>query len=321
MKVSILAMSFFPTLEVVHLREPFSYFADGNQSDVVVLRIRTGKITHVIDDLLYNRLGAVGRAGADGLHGAFDAKFVSVGIERFRYSIGIEDQAIIALEPDGKIARYPIEDVSAVNSNDHAGRFHRRNALRRPFVKQRRIVSGARKRDAVVHVIKNEIGHADEHVLFDVGIKLAVHLFQNIRRRWILRCLTAQNAAANRHDKRRRHALAGNIGNRHAEPFLVHFDVIEIIAAHLARGHIDAADLEAVHRRRFCRQQYALNVARDLEVVIESLLFVRLRIDNRVIEREGRLFGNRFEDDKVALDSSIRIVPPCVCSRLFEFQS
>ena len=150
-------------------------------------------------------------------------------------------------------------------------------------------------------MIENEIGHADEHVLFDVGIKLAVYFSQNIRRGRILRRLTAQDTAANRHDERRRHAFARNIGNRHAEPFLVHFDVIEIIAAHLARGHIDAADLEAVHRRRFCRQQDALNVARDLKVVIQPLLFVRLRVDDRVVEREGRLFGNRFEDDKVAL--------------------
>ena len=60
------------------------------------------------------------------------------------------------------------------------------------------------------------------------------------------------------------------------------------------------ADLEAVDRRRFARKKDALDVARDLQVVIEPLLFVRFRIDDRVVEREGRLLGDRFEDDEIA---------------------
>ena len=37
------------------------------------------------------------------------------------------------------------------------------------------------------------------------------------------------------------------------------------------------------------------------QVVIEALLLVRLRIDDRVVKREGRLLGDRFEDDEIAL--------------------
>ena len=48
------------------------------------------------------------------------------------------------------------------------------------------------------------------------------------------------------------------------------------------------------------RKKDALNVARDLQVVIEPFLFVRLRIDDRVVKRESRLLGDRFEDDKIA---------------------
>ena len=107
--MSILAMSFFPTLEVVQSREPFSCFADGNQSDVVVLGIRTGKIMHVIDDSLYNRLGAIGRAGADRLDRALKTEFVSFRIERFRHAVGVKDEAIIALERDGEISSKPIK--------------------------------------------------------------------------------------------------------------------------------------------------------------------------------------------------------------------
>ena len=52
--------------------------------------------------------------------------------------------------------------------------------------------------------------------------------------------------------------------------------------------------------RRLRRQQDALNVARDLQIVIEPLLFIRFRVDDRVVEREGRLLGDRFEDDEIA---------------------
>ena len=44
-----------------------------------------------------------------------------------------------------------------------------------------------------------------------------------------------------------------------------------------------------------------MDVARDRQVVIESLLFVRLRINNRIVKRECRLLGDRFEDDKIVL--------------------
>ena len=49
-----------------------------------------------------------------------------------------------------------------------------------------------------------------------------------------------------------------------------------------------------------------LNVARDLEVVIESLLFVRHRIDDGVVERKGGLLGDRFEDDEIAFAKTAR---------------
>ena len=85
------------------------------------------------------------------------------------------------------------------------------------------------------------------------------------------------------------------------KPILVHFDVIEIIAAHLARRNIDPAISKPLNGRRFCRKQNALNVARDFEIVIEPLLFVRLGVNDRVVKREGGLLGDRFENDEIAL--------------------
>src|SRR5947199_6049307 len=94
-------------------------------------------------------------------------------------------------------------------------------------------------------MIENQVGHADEHVLLDVGIKLSIYFLEDIGRRGISYRLTAQNAATNRHDERSRHAFAGNIRDSDAEPFVVDLDVIKIIVAELARRHVDSADLKS----------------------------------------------------------------------------
>jgi len=78
-------------------------------------------------------------------------------------------------------------------------------------------------------------------------------------------------------------------------------DVIEIIAAHLPSWHINPADLETIDGRRFRWKQDTLNVSRDFEVVIQPFLFVRHRINDRVVERKSRLLGNGFKNDKISL--------------------
>ena len=151
-------------------------------------------------------------------------------------------------------------------------------------------------------MIQNEVGHADEHVLLDVGIELPVDLSQDVGRRRILRRLAAQDAAADGHDERSGDAFAGDVRDGDAEAFVVDFDIIEIIAADLSRRNVDSADLEAVDPGRFRRKQNALNITRDLKIVIEPLLFVRFRIDDRVVKGESRLLGNRFKNDEIALE-------------------
>ena len=112
----------------------FSCFPNRNHSDVVILGKRAGKVAYILDNSFYNRLGAVGRAGANRLDHAIKPEFISVGIERFRDAVGIKNQAIIALERDSEIGGKPIEHISAVNSYDHSGRLYGCNCLRVPFV-------------------------------------------------------------------------------------------------------------------------------------------------------------------------------------------
>src|SRR5713101_6181762 len=112
-------------------------------------------------------------------------------------------------------------------------------------------------------MIENQVGHADEHVLLDVGIKLSIYFLEDIGRRGISYRLTAQNAATNRHDERSRHAFAGNIRDSDAEPFVVDLDVSKTIADDMARAHGDFAEINTVHVGRFSWKQNTLNVARD----------------------------------------------------------
>src|SRR5205807_8326281 len=150
-------------------------------------------------------------------------------------------------------------------------------------------------------MIEQEISHADKQVFLNVGIKLSIYFLENISRRWISNGLAAQDTATNRHDQRSRHAFAGNVCDGNAEPFVVEFDVIKVIAANLARWDVHPANFKSVHLRRFRRKKDALNVARDFQIVIEPLLFVRLGINDGVVKRERRLLGYRFENDKIVL--------------------
>jgi len=84
--------------------------------------MRTDEVSQVVDQSCDDSRSAVHRTGTQRLDHPFDAEFVSFRVDRFRHSIGIEDQAIVALERDGDIAGEPIEDVSTVNSEDHARR-------------------------------------------------------------------------------------------------------------------------------------------------------------------------------------------------------
>src|SRR3954452_21883767 len=145
---------------------------------------------------------------------------------------------------------------------------------------------GAGKHHAPVGVIENHVSHADEHVLLDVRIKLAIHFLQNISGRRIARGLAAEDAATNRHDDRCRDALAGNIRYGHAELALVDFEVIEVVAADVARWNVDPADFKAWEDWRFAREQDSLDVPRDLEVMVEPLLLVRFGINDRVVKGE-----------------------------------
>ena len=159
----------------------------------------------------------------------------------------------------------------------------------------------ARERDAIALMIQNEIGHANKHVFLNVGIKLPVYLSQYICRRWVSRCLSTQHAAANRHDKRGGNAFTRNIRDRYAEPFVIDADVVEVIAAHLTRRHIDPANLKPVYGRCFGWKQNTLNISCDFKVVIEPLFFVRHRVDNGVVKSKSGLFGDRFKNDEIGL--------------------
>src|SRR5204863_7543479 len=95
--------------------------------------------------------------------------------------------------------------------------------------------------------------------------------------------------------------LCPNICDCHAQPLVIYANIIEIVAAYLAGWHIDAADLKSINRRRFRREQNSLNVPGDLQVMIQTLLFVSHGVNDRVVERKGRLLGKGFKNDEVPL--------------------
>src|SRR6476660_6724181 len=116
-----------------------------NQSDVVMLRMAAGEIADIGNEAVDHSLCALARAGAEGTGHPFRAKFIAIGIERFRYAVGVKQQAIVALEGHGKIAGYPIEHVSTVNSEGHSRRLQDLDFAGRGAIEERGVVPAARE--------------------------------------------------------------------------------------------------------------------------------------------------------------------------------
>src|ERR1039457_3513332 len=104
----------------IQLREFFSCLANSDQSDVVILRLRSNEIPQLVDQTRDHGRCATRRAGANALYHAVKAKFVSVCVERLGHSVRIEKQAIVPFQRESEVARYPIEHASTVNSHDHS---------------------------------------------------------------------------------------------------------------------------------------------------------------------------------------------------------
>ena len=86
--------------------------------------------------------------------------------------------------------------------------------------------------------VQNDIGHADEHVLFHVGIELPVHPPQNFGGRELAGSLTPQGTPTHRHDERGGDTLSRDIRNRDAEVVVIHGKVIKVVPTEGACGEI-----------------------------------------------------------------------------------
>src|SRR5205085_81528 len=162
-------------------------------------------------------------------------------------------------------------------------------------------MSGPGDRNGAGLMVEYQVSQADKHILLNIRVELTVDRTQH--RRWgrIVRRLTAQDAPGNRHDKRRGHAFTGNIRNSHPKAMIINLDVIEIVPADLASRKISAGDLKSGNNRRLIREQTALDLPCNLQIMIETFFLVGLGIDDRVVKRESGLFRNRFEDDEITL--------------------
>ena len=86
---------------------------------------------------------------------------------------------------------------------------------------------------------------------------------EDLGRAQLTQVLAAQGGAKRRHEKRRGHALARDVGDRQRRRGRPRGQVVEVVAAHLARGQAQAGQLEPRDRRRPRGQQPLLDLARQ----------------------------------------------------------
>ena len=153
--------------------------------------------------------------------------------------------------------------------------------------------------DLIAALIENVKGHADEHVLADVGKELAVHRRENFgRRREALRD-GAQRAATHRHQQTRRHSLARHIGNCDAMLVVAEIEVIVIIATDNTRRYIDPADPVAGDHRFLLWQENPLNLACIAQLNVHLPFLLGIPVQLRGADGKGRLFGRGTENREI----------------------
>src|SRR5205823_6258020 len=94
------------------------------------------------------------------------------------------------------------------------------------------------------------------------------------------------------HEERGARALARHVAERDDEATVVAEYEVVVVAADLVRGEADALKLEARDGGRRGRQEALLNLARQLQLALEALLFEALCEEPRVLDADG---GDRAE--------------------------
>ena len=153
-------------------------------------------------------------------------------------------------------------------------------------VEQGGVVASAGDDGFAIGFIEDAVGHADEHVLADVGEELAVDGCECGGGRGFFAGDRAQGAAAHCHEESGWDALARDIGDGDAEAVCAEFEVVVIVAADDAGGEVGAADAETGEHRVFLGEEHALDFAGVLQLVFHRAFLVGLAVDARVADRE-----------------------------------
>ena len=119
--------------------------------------------------------GAERGGAAEALGHAVHAEFFVIGVDRFAHAVGVEKKAVALVEFDFLIFGDALEDIAIVDAEGEAGRAQEFDLAGFLTVEQSGIVSGSGDDGFAVVLIQNAVGHADEHVLPDVGEELAVN--------------------------------------------------------------------------------------------------------------------------------------------------
>src|ERR1700740_2053913 len=148
----------------------YSYFPDGDQGYVIVLRLATDEGPYLFGYLNDDRLCTFVGAPLDHLDQSRNPEFYAIAVKRFSHSIGVENQTIPPLQVDCKIASHPIENAPAVNSECHTRRVDLFDRSSGCPVEEGSVVPGSSQQQILATLFDNKVGHANEHVLPDIRV-------------------------------------------------------------------------------------------------------------------------------------------------------
>ncbi|MCR6657397.1 MAG: hypothetical protein NVV63_16660 [Opitutus sp.] len=149
--------------------------------------------------------------------------------------------------------------------------------------------------------IHHGIQQGDKHPRMRVALERVIQLPQRFGRTGVTRRNLTKRCAANRHQHRRRDALARNIRDHDTEPRRRERDHIVEISAHLLRRRVTRIEIEPRDRRRIARQQHLLNTDRERQIDVHLTFLDLHREQVGIVQRQRGLLGERFQEDEIVL--------------------
>ncbi len=197
------------------------------------------------------------------------AEHVARRVLRFGRTVGVEEEQVAWVHARGAL----LVAMACQHADRQARGPHRLHGVALRVQQVLRVVAGVHVAQQPAHGIEDGDEQRQVHLARRVLGHVAIEGIDERRQVEFERKPCAQRGLDVRHEQRRANSLAGHVAHQQRNRSAWQAEVVEKVAADLARGNGHASDLGESHPQRFARQHVHLNLAAQLQFPAQALPF------------------------------------------------